>query len=565
MLKRLKIGWQLALGFGVVLALMAAMVGFVGTQIHTLHARTELISTLRVPAGFAGQRLSASQIATANALRGFMLTRAPGMREQWEEQWRRIDQQASVMDVLSARFTSQASRDEWSEIRSLLPRFKTAQAKTMKLAETDQAASVEVLKSDVLPLFTRLQTLLVGENGDAGLSGRQATFVTKEIAESDAAAGSAFFSALLGLTIALLAGGSIAWFTGRGIVGPIQSMMSAMTSMSRGDHDVAISGADRGDEIGAMAKSLEVLRGGLQEIDRLRRQTADAERQNVEELRLARHRIADAFQSKMGVLADAFAKSAHRVADSAKKLSTTAEETSGQVHTVSGAAEEASASVQTVASATEELSASIREIASQVTKSSEVAHQASEEASRTDGDVKALADAAAKIGEVVVLISNIAGQTNLLALNATIEAARAGEAGRGFAVVATEVKQLASETAKATEEIGSKIAEIQSATNRTVVSIDRIVGTVANIREISSVIASAVEEQGAATNEIASSTQFAAASTQDVTKNIDGVGRAAEMTGEASNDLMVLSDGLSNQASDLQREVADFVAQLRAG
>jgi methyl-accepting chemotaxis protein len=179
--------------------------------------------------------------------------------------------------------------------------------------------------------------------------------------------------------------------------------------------------------------------------------------------------------------------------------------------------------------------------------------------------VKALSEAATKIGEVVDLINNIAGQTNLLALNATIEAARAGEAGRGFAVVASEVKQLAAQTARATEEIGSKINEIQSATNRTVGSIDKIVGTVAQIQQISTVIASAIEEQGAATGEISSNTQLAARGTEDVTNNINGVGRAAEMTGSASTQLMGLAGNLNTQAADLQKEVTEFVKQLRAG
>jgi methyl-accepting chemotaxis protein len=179
--------------------------------------------------------------------------------------------------------------------------------------------------------------------------------------------------------------------------------------------------------------------------------------------------------------------------------------------------------------------------------------------------VKALSEAAAKIGEVVDLINNIAGQTNLLALNATIEAARAGEAGRGFAVVASEVKQLASQTARATEEIRTKIEEIQSATNRTVGSIDNIVRTIGDIRQISTVIASAIEEQGAATRDISSNTHLAARGTEDVTNNINGVSRAAEMTGAASTQLMGLSGNLSTQATELQYEVADFVKQLRAG
>jgi methyl-accepting chemotaxis protein len=211
------------------------------------------------------------------------------------------------------------------------------------------------------------------------------------------------------------------------------------------------------------------------------------------------------------------------------------------------------------------MAASIREIANQVTKSTEVSNTAASEAAQTESDVRALSQAATKIGEVVDLINNIAGQTNLLALNATIEAARAGEAGRGFAVVASEVKQLAAQTAHATGEIGAKIAEIQQATERTVGSITRIVATVTDIQTISTIIASAIEEQGAATGEIAANTQRAAHGTEAVSDNITGVGRSAEMTGAASVQLMSLSSTLTDSAGGLQKDVADFIRQVRAG
>ena len=187
-----------------------------------------------------------------------------------------------------------------------------------------------------------------------------------------------------------------------------------------------------------------------------------------------------------------------------------------------------------------------------------------EAAARTEGEIRALSDAATGINEVVGLIQTIAAQTNLLALNATIEAARAGEAGKGFAVVASEVKQLAQQTAKATEDIGHKVGLIQNATERTVESINRIVATIDSVRDISTAIASAVEQQGAATHEIAGNTSRAADSATAVTENIFGVGRAAEMTGAASTQLMGLSGSLSAQASRLETEVGDFVAQLRA-
>jgi methyl-accepting chemotaxis protein len=357
----------------------------------------------------------------------------------------------------------------------------------------------------------------------------------------------------------------IALISARSITRPMGQLERSLAVIADGDLDNPITLVTRKDEIGRIALIVEKFRNSLLEARAASDVASQTEAKNVESMKRTRNQIADQFQAKMGILASGLAKSSSEVLGAAKNLSATAEETLRQAQAVSGSAEDASTNVQTVAASTEEMTASIREIAGQVAKSSDIANLAATEASRSESDVKALSEAAAKIGEVVDLINNIAGQTNLLALNATIEAARAGEAGRGFAVVASEVKQLASQTARATEEIRTKIEEIQSATNRTVGSIDNIVRTIGDIRQISTVIASAIEEQGAATRDISSNTHLAARGTEDVTNNINGVSRAAEMTGAASTQLMGLSGNLSTQATELQYEVADFVKQLRAG
>ncbi|QCI66499.1 methyl-accepting chemotaxis protein [Phreatobacter stygius] len=274
---------------------------------------------------------------------------------------------------------------------------------------------------------------------------------------------------------------------------------------------------------------------------------------------------AEQFTMRLQVLAGTLISSSTDVADAARNLSATAKETAERVQAVAFAAENASGNVQTVAVGAEELSASIGAINSQVTRSADVARTAAEEAARTNDNILALTAAAGQIGDVVALIRAIAEQTNLLALNATIEAARAGESGRGFAVVASEVKQLAAQTAKATNEIGDKITEIQSATTVTVASISRIVATISTIREVTSSIAAAVEQQGAATAEIAVNTQRAASGTADVTGNIVSIGQAAEVTGSASGQLMGLSRSLADQSADLQREVAGFIEELKTG
>ncbi|MEW6257794.1 MAG: methyl-accepting chemotaxis protein [Pseudomonadota bacterium] len=349
------------------------------------------------------------------------------------------------------------------------------------------------------------------------------------------------------------------------IVLPLARQIDVMGALSNDDLSVTVPDADRKDEVGRIAKALELFRLALVKADDLRKDAALQEVRNAERLKAEREAIASDFESKMGALANAFASSSREVSEAARGLSASAEETSRQAQAVSSAASNASSNVQTVAASTEEMSASVQEIGHQITHAATVAKQAAEATELTHSEIRDLSRAAGQISEVVELITTIAGQTNLLALNATIEAARAGEMGKGFAVVASEVKELASQTAKATEVIASKVNEIQGATQRTVGSIEKIVTIISEIRQSTSAIASAIEEQGSATREIAYNTQSAAQGTQGVNDNIAGVGRAAEMTGVASTQMMSLSNSLASQASDLQDEVQRFVNNLRAG
>ncbi len=361
----------------------------------------------------------------------------------------------------------------------------------------------------------------------------------------------------------VLALGALA-FVFYGVVRPLHRIAAAMAGVAGGDLSTSIPYADAKNEIGEMASTLKVFRDGLTEAEQLRLAGAEAETRNRERLIAERAAIADHFETAMGTLAGGFVQSSDEVADAARNLASTAEETSRQAQAVAGAAETASENMQTVAAGTEELSASVREITTQVTRSADIARSAAKEAQRSNDNVKALSASAQGIGEVVELIRAIAEQTNLLALNATIEAARAGEMGKGFAVVASEVKNLAGQTAKATEEIARKIQEMQAATSVTVDSISLIVTTIGTIQEVTQSIAGAVEEQGAATTEIAGNTQRAASGANDVTGNIAGVGTAAEMTGSAATQLMALSGALQTQAARLKDEVAGFVTGLRS-
>ena len=433
-------------------------------------------------------------------------------------------------------------------------------AQTQKLAlADDDAAALKQMTASCEPAFSQVEQTMskvvddtLADNAAASAAATKFTRHTEHIS---------WAGALAGLGLVLVAAFFMTRLT---IVRPLQNLTGTMGSLSSGQLRVEVPGRERGDELGAMARSTDVFRQGLEAAEALRLEAADQERRSAERMKAERHAIADSFQSKMGALASDFVRSSSEVSDAAQSLAATAEETSRQAQVVSGAAEEAAVNVQTIAAATEEMTVSVREINDRVSHAAQTTITAAEAATRTEGEIRALSEAATGINEVVGLIQTIAAQTNLLALNATIEAARAGEAGKGFAVVASEVKQLAQQTAKATEDIGHKVGLIQNATERTVESINRIVATIDSVRDISTAIASAVEQQGAATHEIAGNTSRAADSATAVTENIFGVGRAAEMTGAASTQLMGLSGSLSAQASRLETEVGDFVAQLRA-
>jgi len=275
-------------------------------------------------------------------------------------------------------------------------------------------------------------------------------------------------------------------------------------------------------------------------------------------------KLADNFEKNVKSVVEMVGSAATEMQSTAESMSATAEETNRQSIVVASASEEASTNVQTVAAASEELSNSINEISNQVQTSSKISQKAVEEATRANETISGLSEAAVKIGEVVELINDIASQTNLLALNATIEAARAGDAGKGFAVVANEVKSLANQTAKATDEIGAQIGAIQGASNDAVQAIEGVSGIIADINQITTGIASAVEEQSAATMEIARNVQQAAEGTSEVSSNITGVTKAANETGDAATQLVEASGELALQSQKLNTEVDGFLVEVRA-
>ncbi len=353
------------------------------------------------------------------------------------------------------------------------------------------------------------------------------------------------------------------WSLVRGIAVPLVAMISAMRRLAGHDMGTIIPCAGRGDEIGAMAAALQVFKDSMGRADLIQ---AEKEDEHVaREQRNARiESLVGAFEQQIGRTVSVLAAASTEMEATASSMTENATHTDVQAVAVAQAAAESSSGVQTVAAAAEQLSSSIAEINRQVVSSAGLTGRAVGSVRRTDDTVRALSDSAARIGKVVELITSIASQTNLLALNATIEAARAGDAGKGFAVVASEVKSLAQQTARATDEIASQIAQVQQASSGAVEAIHEIGGLIEEVGAITNSIAAAVEQQGAATAEIARNVQQTAASTQLVTGNISGVSRAANDTGTAATEVLAAAGDLSQQAETLSAEVTRFIAQVRA-
>nr|WP_281384624.1 methyl-accepting chemotaxis protein [Nitrospirillum iridis] len=364
----------------------------------------------------------------------------------------------------------------------------------------------------------------------------------------------------------LIAGGvlvGIVWLVGHRVTGPLSVLTQVVMNIAGGDHDLAVPMTARTDEIGEMAGAISTLRANAKEADILaeRQRTEDAAK---EQRRVRMEAATHDFAISIDQVVAGFTGAERSLRGAADSLTLSAGDTIALSNTVAGAAEETSANVQTVAAAAEELHQSIAEIARQMSTATTTSDAAVREASSTKQSIDGLVMAAQRIGDVVKLITDIASQTNLLALNATIEAARAGEAGKGFAVVASEVKALANQTAKATEEIQAQVSAIQDETARAASAIDGITATIVAMSQITTGVASAVEEQGAATREIARNVQEASVGTREVSANITGVRAAADETGTAARSVLSSSDVLGREADTLRTVVNGFVTTIKA-
>jgi methyl-accepting chemotaxis protein len=369
---------------------------------------------------------------------------------------------------------------------------------------------------------------------------------------------------LIAAGLILLFALAVSILVARSITGPLRHMTVAMNDLASGNLAVEVPGVGRGDEVGEMAKAVEIFKGNAVARQALEAEQREAATRAASGRKADMNKMANDFEAAVGLIVEAVSSASSQLEVSAGTLTTTAERAQQLTATVAAASEEASSNVQSVASATEEMASSVNEISRQVQASARMAVDAVGQARVTNDRVSELSKAATRIGDVVELINTIAGQTNLLALNATIEAARAGEAGRGFAVVASEVKALAEQTAKATGEIGQQISGIQAATQESVNAIQAISGTIEKLSEISSTIAAAVEEQGAATQEISRNVQQASMGTQQVSANITDVQRGASETGSASSQVLSAAQSLSGDSNRLKLEVGKFLDSVRA-
>jgi methyl-accepting chemotaxis protein len=498
-----------------------------------------------------------ASVMVSNALGGLPLPPEPQLKftanaAKLDVTWYSLEQVAAGL-TLPPRFTAALDK---AKREFFAPDFITLRDRMMKMLIAGEKPEMSVTQWTGLTVPKLGLLLGVAE-------------VALDVAKEHAAAQRADAVWKLSTQLALLAlalafGIGMIMLITRRVTRPLDVIQNGMRKLASGDTSVEVRYADRHDEIGALAGAMQAFKDSLTEAERLRAEQRETEARAANLRKSEMKRLADDFQTKVGNIVNAVSTASGELEHAAGTLTRTAESTQRLSGAVASASEEASSNVQTVASAAEEMTASVNEIAQRVQESSKIASEAVAQAEKTDARINELSGAASRIGDVVKLITAIAEQTNLLALNATIEAARAGEAGRGFAVVAQEVKALASQTAKATDEISTQIAAMQTATQDSVTAIKEIGGTIGRISEIAAAIASAVEEQGAATQEIARNVQQAAHGTTQVATNITDVNRGASETGTASAQVLSSAQQLARESGSLKSEVEKFVATVRA-
>ena len=557
---RVNIQTKLIAGIGLVVMATASLGFFTMHRMAAIHAASELVMENYFPGVVSVTQMRSLVLRFRIKEDHYLLANDPADMRASEREM------TAISDVFSRERKHYEQMLVPGEETDLFKKIDNAWSNYIKMhdevvtafSKNDKNKAESLFTSEMVPAFNDLVDLL---NKDVAYNSSHWSKASHDVGElyQDTKITTEVAIGLTALAALLVGVGLI-----REISTPLTSMTTAMRRLADRDMSIEIPGVGRGDEIGEMAAAVQVFKDNMIRADQ---QTAEQETVKAAAAKAQKatlNKTADAFEAKIGTLVSVLSSGAMELQATAQTMSSTAMQTNQQASAVAAAAEQASAGVQTVAAAAEELTSSIREISRQVAQSAKITERAVADARLTDTIVRALADGAQKIGDVVQLITGIAAQTNLLALNATIEAARAGDAGKGFAVVASEVKSLANQTSRATEEISAQIAQIQSATGEAVQAIMAISATISEVSLIASAIATAVEEQGSATAEIARNVQQTAASTREVTATIGGVSQAANGTGAAALLVLGAANTVSRQAEQFTIEVNSFVSGVRA-
>ncbi|KIU36615.1 chemotaxis protein [Methylobacterium radiotolerans] len=556
----ISIAAKLGLCLAALVLLIAATSGLSLAELGRIESAAAQLRDTRIPAtdalgrigiNFMRQRVNAVRLITADT---------PELRAEVSDQ---IAKRDALLAAQYARYEAlpltQPEREAYAAFRQHVATYAEQQREAVAKAEAGDVAGGQRIynttMSDSIRAIMADWEKLVALNGDGSQVSGTLIAQTYDAAKRNVLA-------LAGLALAVALGAFV--LVTRGVSRPLRTISAVTQRLAAGDAEVAIPGQERRDEIGALAGSVVVFRDNLVRARALEAETALARADAETQRRAATRAMADAFEQAVGGIVGGVSAAATELEATARSLTGSAADAAGQSGTVASAASDAAANVNTVAAAAEELGSSVQEIGRQVSGSAELARVAVAEATNTVALVQDLSSAAAKVGDVVALISGIAAQTNLLALNATIEAARAGAAGRGFAVVASEVKALAEQTARATEEITGQIGRIQSSTGQAASAIDGIGRRIREIDGVAASIAAAVEQQGAATQEIVRNVAEAAAGTGAVTGTIASLAQSAEETGTAAAQVLGAATEMSRQSEHLGAEVARFLATVRA-
>ncbi|MFV3128822.1 methyl-accepting chemotaxis protein [Niveispirillum sp. KHB5.9] len=559
MLKNLTIRTRVIAAFAGVLFLTLALGIFSLTRLNAVAEDSRVLSADAMPSIKALALLNSEALRTRSLQLQHVISLDDKDMQVVESQ---IDERTKQRDLAVTAYEKLISlpeeRPHFAKLQEQLATCNAIWAKLVVLSRANQQTqAIVMVRDEMAPIYVAMVNTM---NALVDVNQKNAANAAATI-ESSVSFGQISVGIVLAIAIAASVGAG--WSLVTGVVKPVNGMTDTMNRLARHELTVAVEGGNRGDEIGDMARAVQVFKDGLIQADQLAE--AQKQEQAAKEARAARiNDLIQGFDTQSSAVLRTVSSAATELDATAQSMSAIAEETNRQAAAAAAAAEQTTANVQTVAAAAEEMTASITEINAQVTRSKTISDRAYAEVRQTDGTVAGLAEAAGRIGAVVQLIQDIAGQTNLLALNATIEAARAGEAGKGFAVVASEVKALANQTAKATEEIAAQVTAVQQATDSSVGAIRSIGTTIQSVSEIGTSIAAAMEEQGASTSEISRNVSQAAMGTQEVSANVNQVTEAAAQTGASATQVLGAARELSQQSELLRTQVERFLADIRA-